>query len=111
MQLNEGTAEQSKEKTFTVLINTQDSARYLGFAERTEIENACGKPNRYVIKLNVIRGDSELQIASSRIFTLPKLYENESITEMSSNPLVRLSGIQDLSITKNTDRQSRGKRS
>jgi len=95
------------ENSFTVLVNADDNARYLGFAEQSDA--ACGC---YVIKLNVLRGDNEIQIASSVPFNLPRLCENEYIAEISGNgnTLVRLSGVQDLSITKNTDRQSRIKR-
>jgi len=93
------------ENSFTVPIGLQDCARYLGFAEHSSMNSG-----RYLINLNVSRGDSELQIASSLPFNLPKLYENENITQMSGNPLIRLSGVQDLSITKNIDRQSRIKR-
>jgi len=105
--LNEGeTEQQARENSFTVSVVPSDSARYLGFAEHTSKNSG-----RYVIKLNVIRGGSETQIASTLPFDLPKLYENETIAEKSVIPLIRLSGILDLSITKNTDRQSRIKRS
>jgi hypothetical protein len=104
--LNEGeTDQQAKENSFPVSIGTEDCARYLGFAEHTSKNSG-----RYIIKLNVIRGNNELQIASSLAFDLPKLYENEDIANLSNNPLIRLSGVQDLSITKNTDRPSRIKR-
>jgi len=93
------------ENYFTVPVGTDDCARYLGFAEQPEDASLC-----YIIKLGVIRGDSELQIASSAPFYMPKLSDNEIIAEQSRNPLIRLSGVQDLSITKNTDRQSRNKR-
>ncbi|MCL2804412.1 MAG: DUF4912 domain-containing protein [Treponema sp.] len=95
--LNEGeTEQQARANSFTVLIDSSPiSARYLGFAEHSSKNSG-----RYLIKLNVIHGDTEYQIATSQIFNLPKLHENESIAEMSGNPLVRLSGAQDLSITK-----------
>jgi len=96
--------QQPMEDLFTVSVGAEDNARYLGFAEHGK-EADC-----YVIKLGVIRGDSELLIASSVPFYLPKLHDNENITEQSNNPLIRLSGIQDLTIFKSTDRQSRVKR-
>jgi hypothetical protein len=104
----EETEQQSLDDSFTVVIGPQDCARYLGFAERTSrhVSNYSGS---YVIKLSALCGNSELHIATSQVFNLPKLYENETISDMSSNELVRLSGIQDLSITKKTDRQSRSK--
>jgi len=104
--LNEGeTEQQAKENSFTVSVVPSDDARYIGFAEHTSKNSG-----RYVIKLNVLRGKSEMQIASSQPFDLPKLYENGTIAEMSLNPLIRLSGIQDLTIIKNIDRLSRPKR-
>ncbi|MDR2542229.1 MAG: DUF4912 domain-containing protein [Treponema sp.] len=106
---NQGeTEQQSLDNSFTVAVGPQDNARYLGFAERTtDTSNYSG---RYVIRLSALCGDSELHIATSQSFNLPKLYENGIISDMSSNKLIYLSGIEDLSIIKKTDRQSRGKR-
>jgi len=104
--LGEGETEQAiKENSFMVPVSISDSARYLGFAEHSP--QASG---RYVVKLNVIRGDQETQIASSAPFYLPRLIDDECLREMGGSPLVRLSGVQDLLITKSTDRQSRVKR-
>jgi len=104
--LNNGEAEsKSSENSFNVTVNANDSARYLGFAE-----HSSHTQDRYTIKLNVIRGDSELPIAASLPFCLPRLIENEDIYSMKENPLVRLSGVQDLSIIKRSDRQARVKR-
>jgi hypothetical protein len=96
---------QSEEDSFSVLVGKEDNARYLGFPGHTEQDLNC-----YIIKLYVIRDESELLIISSAPFYLPRLNENENITNISHNPLIRLSGAQDLSITKNTDRQIRIKR-
>jgi hypothetical protein len=95
----------TRENSFSVLVDAEDSARYIGFAEQGELEYCC-----YVIKLGVIRGDTEIPITSSAPFCLPQLCENINTTAMSSNPLIRLSGVQDLIIIKRTDRQSRTKR-
>jgi len=103
--LNENGEKTQVTQSFTVSINREDSARYLGFAEHSS-ENQ----RHYLIKLNVLRGESELQIASSAPFNLPKPYNNENTIRESNNPLIRLSGIQDLVITKNIDRQPRIKR-
>jgi hypothetical protein len=97
IQLDEG-------ETFTVPIDADDSARYLGFAEHSS--KAQG---RYKINLCALRGDQEVQIASSAPFCLPRLIDNEEIYKMKENALLRLSGVHDLSITKSTDRQSRVK--
>jgi len=93
---------QFKDKSFTVSISPEDNARYIGFAEHSMLDTRC-----YLIKLNALRGDSEIQIASSLPFELPKMSENEIITEENCSPLIGLSGIKDLILTKNTDRQSR----
>jgi len=101
----EGKESGSGENSITVTIDTQDSARYLGFAEHT------GKnSNQYVIKLGVLRGESELHIASSAPFYMPRLSENDAIIDLNRNPLIRLSGVLDLTITRKTDRQPRIKR-
>jgi len=91
--------------SFDVSVGADDNARYLGFPEESEHDGGS-----YVIKLGAIRGDSEYHIADSRPFYLPKLNNDETTARMSGNPLVRLSGVQDLSITKNIDRQARIKR-
>jgi hypothetical protein len=95
----------TRENSFTLSVSADDCARYVGLAEHTR-QNS----NSYVIKLGVIRGNSEFQIASSLPFYLPRLSEDDNIINLSTNPLISLSGVQDLSITKNTDRQSRIKR-
>ncbi|MCL2765822.1 MAG: DUF4912 domain-containing protein [Treponema sp.] len=96
------------DNSFTVFVSADDSARYLGFAAPSHSEKCA--PVCYIIKLGVIRGNSELNLAASAPFYMPRLYENDTVNEMSRNPLVRLSGMQDLSIIKSTDRQSRIKR-
>jgi len=104
--LGEGETEAAlNENSFTVPVNKNDSARYLGFADHSSQDSG-----RYIVKLGVIRGDQELQIASSAPFYLPRLIEDERLREMSGSPLVRLSGVQDLLLTKSTDRQPRIKR-
>ena len=104
--LNEGeTISKSKENSFTVSVDAQDCARYLGFAEQSP-----QTASRYIIKLGAIRGDRELQLAISQPFNLPRLIENESICAIDQNPLIRLSGVLDFTTIKSTDRQSRIKR-
>jgi len=104
--LNEGeTIPTSKENSFTVSVGAEDCARYLGFAEQSS-----QTADRYIIKLGVIRGDQELQLAASQPFSLPRLIKDDSICALDQNPLIRLSGVQDFSTTKSTDRQSRIKR-
>jgi len=104
--LNEGDTEsERKDNSFTVTVDADDSARYLGFAEHSS--QASG---RYIVKLIVVRGDQELQIASSLPFYLPRFIDDEGLEDMSVNPLVKLSGVQELLITKSTDRKPRVKR-
>jgi len=99
---------QGGDNSFDVSVGVNDNARYICLPEE-ELDGAdCG--GSFVVKLGAIRGGSEYHIADSRPFNLPKLHKNEKYTEMSKNPLVRLSGIQDLSVTKNIDRQARVKR-
>jgi len=124
---NEGKELNLKENAFTVLVTREDSARYLGFAGETAFyddddltndnsgkqthsdakpqrENSSNRSNCFKIKLGVARGSNEIVLASSASFVLPPLYENEKIAIMSRNPLLRLSGVQNLSIIRNTDR-------
>jgi len=93
------------EASFTVPVSADDSARYLGFAEHSSQSHG-----RYIIRLAVMRGNSELPIVESLPFCLPRLIENEEINTMKENPLLRFSGVRDLSIIKNSDRQSKTKR-
>ena len=97
--------QKSGENFFTVLIDKDDDARYLGFAEHSP--RAEG---RYVIKLSVIRGESEVQLAVSQPFNMPRLIESANLCGPDSNPLIRLSGAPDFSTTNSTDRESRVKR-
>jgi len=93
------------EDSFTVSVSPQDNARYIGFAEHSSKNSG-----RYKIKLNAIRGNSEVLLIASQPFVLPRLYDNEDLSNLNKNPLIHLSGVQDLRIIKNTDRQSRVKR-
>jgi hypothetical protein len=101
----EETNSKLKENVFTVPIDIKDCARYIGLAEHSPKTEG-----RYIIKLGVTCGDSEIQIASSHPFCMPNLIENENIQNMKENPLLRLSAVADLSIIKNIDRQPRIKR-
>jgi hypothetical protein len=99
-------SQKSKENSFTVSIDINDSARYLGFAEQSP-----QAARRYIIKLGAIRGDAELQIAASEPFNLPRLIENGNAANgIEEDSLIRLSGLQEFSTIRSTDRQSRNKR-
>ena len=94
-----------RENSFTVSVGVNDTAIYLGFAEYS-----LQAASRYLIKLGVIRGDSELQLAVSSSFSLPKLIDTEKLNQLDQNPMSRLCGVQDFITIKNTDRESRVKR-
>jgi len=98
------------ENSFTVSVGIEDSARYIGFAGHITGGLNSQKSGCYAIKLAAIRGDQEVMIASSAPFNMPRAGSNEITADMSRNHLMRLSGVQDLSVTKNTDRQPRIKR-
>ncbi|MCL2244764.1 MAG: DUF4912 domain-containing protein [Treponema sp.] len=95
----------SNENSFTVLIGSNDSARYLGFAEQSLLS-----ADHFVIKLGAIRSGQEHQLAISQPFHLPRLIENDSVFSLDENPLIHLSGVKDLTTIKSMDRQSRNKR-
>ena len=92
----------SKENSFTVSLGIEDRARYIGFAEQSLQDS-----NSYVILLNAIRGEKEIQIASSAPFNMPGIKTNGIISNLSQNPLICLSGLQNISIIRNIDRDSR----
>ncbi|MDR1870162.1 MAG: DUF4912 domain-containing protein [Treponema sp.] len=101
--MNRGdTAPESKENSFTVTINADDSSRYLGFTEQSLQDEKS-----YIIVIAAVRGDTEIQIAVSAPFSLPKLVLNIDDGVIEQNPLLRLSGIQELATIKSMDRQSR----
>ncbi|MCL2410362.1 MAG: DUF4912 domain-containing protein, partial [Treponema sp.] len=76
----EGIEELSDEKSFTIMVGSQDNARYLGFAEKTGEGYSLDSSGSYIIKLSVLYGETEKEIISSRIFSLPKLYEDETLS-------------------------------
>ena len=90
-----------KEDSFTVLVNGNDTARYLGFQQEVE-----ASPNRrYIVKLCAIQGALETPLAVSRLFTLPGL--NQDNHDLHQNPCIRLSGAPDFSLIKTADRADR----
>ncbi|MDR2952708.1 MAG: DUF4912 domain-containing protein [Treponema sp.] len=95
----------TKGDSFTVAINVNDQARYIGFPEHTS-----KTADSFIIKLCAIRSDKEMQIAVSQPFNLPRLAEFEKLCGM--NPLIELSGARDFLTIKSTDRHCncRGKR-
>jgi len=102
--------DEDEDSSFTVPVNIEDCARYLGLAEHSSTDWNSPSSGCYVVKLEAMRGSSFVPIAQSEPFYLPRLNEHDTITELNGNPLIRLSGIKDLLIVKNTDRQPRVKR-
>jgi hypothetical protein len=100
-----GTETEAKENSFTVPVGEEDFARYIGITE-----HSSQTASRYIIKLAVLRGNTELPIAVSKPFDLPKLIKNENINKLNQSPLLHLSGVQNISAIKSTDRMSRIKR-
>jgi len=108
--LNEEGKESPDDNSFTVPVDIEDCARYLGLAEHSSLDWKSPAAGCYAVKLEAMRGKSLLPIASSKPFYLPKLNENITFVNLNRNPLIHLSGVKDLEIIKNTDRQSRVKR-
>ncbi|MCL2196157.1 MAG: DUF4912 domain-containing protein [Treponema sp.] len=108
--LDENGKESPDDNSFTVPVDIEDCARYLGLAEHSSLDWKSPAAGCYAVKLEAMRGKSLLPIASSKPFYLPKLSEYETFTSLNRNPLIHLSGVQDLEIIKNMDRQPRVKR-
>jgi hypothetical protein len=85
-----------REGSFTVQVGTGDSAWYLGFPP---------EGGSYKVELCAMRKDEPAVLAVSKPFRLPTLPETEA--GASGNPLLRLSGIDDFKILRNTMRSSR----
>lgn len=102
--VNEGEA---GEDSFTVLVDVDDTARYLGFQQEPQTSS-----NRsYIVKLCAIRGALEVPLVSSRVFSLPRLNDTPDLNnEMHQHPCICLSGARDFSVIKNADRRFRDKR-
>jgi hypothetical protein len=89
-----------KDGSFTVQVGTGDSAWYLGFSS---------SGGTFRVKLTAIRREQPVVLAVSEIFTLPNLHEplGNRYSKASHNPLLRLSGIDDFTILRDTSRLSR----
>ncbi|GHV95397.1 hypothetical protein AGMMS50293_17170 [Spirochaetia bacterium] len=102
----EGEAERAD--SFTVTVGVDDTAWYLGFPPAE---------GRYQVEFCALRGETETALTVSRPFKLPSLIEPpgrkagvpKDIQDMYHNPLVCLSGVQDFSVIRSADRQSRAK--
>ncbi|MDR0502111.1 MAG: DUF4912 domain-containing protein [Treponema sp.] len=95
-------APKSKDNSFTVAIDINDTGLFIGFTEQSPQSR-----DRYIIRLGAQRGDSEIQIAISRPFNLPRLIDKESLCDPKQHPLICMSGLMELPTIRTTDRQSR----
>jgi hypothetical protein len=88
------------DSSFTVQVGTGDSAWYLGFS------SAGGT---FRVELAAMRREEPVILAVSGPFTLPKLHEplGNRYSKASHNPLLRLAGIDDFRILRDTSRLSR----
>ena len=91
---------------FTVPVGPEDNAWYLGFPPETG-------PGFYEVELSVSFGNHREVLAHSRPFRLPKLIglpastEEKEACEIYKNPLLKLSGAEDLRILRNGERITR----
>jgi len=93
--------------SFTVSVDVNDSARYLGFQH----ESQTSTNRRYIVKLCAIRDILEVPLASSRVFSLPRLNDTpDRNNELRQYPCICLSGARDFSVIKSADRLFRVKR-
>jgi len=93
------------DEIFTVPLDPEDNARYLGFppADGENCQNRSFK-----IELFVTKGGDEITLAESTSFKLPALSaRKEKMENAEKFPLIHLSGIRDLNIMRNGDRQFR----
>ncbi|MCL2477927.1 MAG: DUF4912 domain-containing protein [Treponema sp.] len=97
------------DEIFTVPLNSDDNARYLGFPpaeDNTEILHRS-----YRVELFAERGGDEILLAASNPFKLPILSPRIDRKEKDDNsPLINLSGIKNLHILRNGDREFRTKK-
>jgi hypothetical protein len=100
-----------KGQGFTVQVDSNDTARYLGFSEggptgeQSSPYPVEGPGGCFQIELCAGLGEGGDVLAVSRIFSLPKLSGRAVLTGASS--LAALSGSEDFRILRNADRQPR----
>jgi hypothetical protein len=106
-RVDESSSQTTLEDSFTVPIESEDSAWYLGFPPAE---------GYYRVELCAQRGGAETVITVSRAFKLPRLIEPPdrkaapgSLQAVYLNPLSCLSGAKDFLIIRNADRRSKVK--
>jgi len=97
------------DEVFTVPLEPEDNARYLGFpvdGENDDVPRRCFK-----IELFASRGSEEILLVAGNPFMLPVLSSRPDRNgKFRDYPLIELSGAADFSILRNKDRQFRNKR-
>jgi hypothetical protein len=83
---------------FTIPVGAEDNAWYIGFPP---------EGGRFKVELCVLCGEEETVLAVSRPFTMPRLFNPSEDAVLFKNQLIRLSGIEDFTMLRNTDRESR----
>jgi hypothetical protein len=93
---------------FTVPVGPDDNAWYLGFPPERE-----KGPAFYQVELSVSLGNHREALALSRPFRLPRLLglpactEEKEASEVYKNPLLKLSGVEDLRVLRDGERITR----
>jgi hypothetical protein len=85
---------------FTVPVGPEDTAWYIGFPS----ENTGG---RFQVELCVRLGERIEFLASSRVFTMPRLQERAGLSGRCFSKLALLSGAEEFPILRNPDRKVR----
>jgi hypothetical protein len=85
---------------FTVPVGPEDTAWYIGFPS----ENTGG---RFQVELCACLGERIDFLASSRIFTMPRLQERAGLPGQRFSELARLSGAEEFPVLRNPDRKVR----
>lgn len=87
----------SREDAFTVAIESFDTAWYVSMPV---------SGGSFRVELCVVREERKEKLATSRVFTLPKLFEPYAIKETADkNPLLRLSGVDDFQVLRSMERR------
>ena len=113
---NSGGVDIFPDKAFTVAIEPEDNARYLGFPpadEKSETDEFLSgvRQRCYRIELYAKKGEEAHFLAASEPFKLPALSPRAEKKEILEKfPLIRMSGIEVFNIIRSADREARIKR-
>ena len=88
---------------FTVQVGTEDTSWYLGFTEEDNMSCNC----LHRVDLCTITGNTEEVLVSSDVFKLPVLVstKNDIYNNNESRILAEMSGLNELTVLRNTDRR------